>query len=296
MTKTGKRILTIMLTLMMGAALIACGGGNSSGDDLPADAYEDDAEKQDKEKDDKTDVSDVSDVSDVKGDIDFDALNDSIDSLKNLDLTSDLNSNSTSASDSTTADAKDSEITDADALAQNADADEPKGDKTMYSYTDVYRDGNDLTVIPNGGLSASTALFNNKDLGGFLDYVDSTVLEQGRTINRDLFYDLLAIMLVDKELGAGQSYIEKNMVMALAVANDMHDSDVRIESCYLDANNAAEYKYKVKAYGKDDTWTVNYQNRSFYMNNGATEYSSDMFKDSNLAVWMVAIEEYYGLQ
>ncbi len=165
----------------------------------------------------------------------------------------------------------------------------------MYSYTDVYRDGNDLTIISNGGLDSSTALFNDKKLGDFLDYVDSTVLEPGRTINRDLFYDMLAIMLVDKDLASSQTYIEKNLMMALTVSNDFHDTDVKIENCHLDANNAAEYKYKVKAEGKDDTWIVNYQNRSFYMNDGATEYTSDMFSDNTLAVWMVAIEEYYGI-
>ena len=50
-----------------------------------------------------------------------------------------------------------------------------------------------------------------------------------------------------------------------------------------------------KAFGKDDTWIVDYQKRTVYFNNGATEYSSDMFKDEYLGVWLVAIEEYYGL-
>jgi hypothetical protein len=31
------------------------------------------------------------------------------------------------------------------------------------------------------------------------------------------------------------------------------------------------------------------------MNDGKTEYVSGMFKDEYLAVWMVAIEDYYGL-
>ena len=60
--------------------------------------------------------------------------------------------------------------------------------------------------------------------------------------------------------------------------------------------NASDYVYKLTAFGKDDTWTVNYSKRTVLMNNGSTEYSSDMFKDEYLAVWMVAIEEYYGIK
>ena len=156
----------------------------------------------------------------------------------------------------------------------------------MYSYADVYRDGNSLTVIPNGGLNGFTVLYSDKDLDGLLDYVDSTVLEEGRTINRDMFYKLLSTMLVDKDLASSDNdYIEKNMIMALAMANNFHDTPVDIKECHLDANNAADYVYKVNVYGKDDTWIVNYANRTVFWNDGATEYSSDMFKDEYLAYW-----------
>jgi hypothetical protein len=52
----------------------------------------------------------------------------------------------------------------------------------------------------------------------------------------------------------------------------------------------------VTAYDKDDTWVVNYRDRTMYMNDGKTEYVSQMFKNEYLAVWMVAIEDYYGLK
>ena len=32
------------------------------------------------------------------------------------------------------------------------------------------------------------------------------------------------------------------------------------------------------------------------MNDGKTEYVSDLFKDEYLAVWLMAIEEYYGIK
>ena len=84
--------------------------------------------------------------------------------------------------------------------------------------------------------------------------------------------------------------------MSLAMANNFHDTDIKINYCHLNANNAADYEYNLTAYGKDDIWLVNYRDRTVYMNNGKTEYVSDMFKDEYLAVWMVAIEDYYGIK
>ena len=216
---------------------------------------------------------------DIDADIDIDALNESVESIKNLKFDTDTGADPESN----------------DTGNDTAQAGEPSGDKTVYSFTDVYADGNDLTVIPNGGLNPQTVLHGGKDLKGFLDYVDSEVLEEGRTINREFFYDMLAVMLVDKDLSSDEDTIEKDLIMALAMANNFHDTDVKINDCYLNAANAAEYRYHVTAYGKDDTWVVNYRDRTMYMNDGRTEYVSEMFKDEYLAVWMVAIEDYYGL-
>ena len=49
----------------------------------------------------------------------------------------------------------------------------------------------------------------------------------------------------------------------------------------------------MKAYGKDDEWVVDYGKQTVFFNGGKTEYHSDMFKAEYLAVWMVAIDEYY---
>ena len=226
--------------------------------------------------------------SDLKTDVDLDSLNESIEAINNLNIDTNV---STGFKNS---DAKDTDTAPADDASESTKA-EPSGTKTVYSFTDVYADGNDLTIIPNGGLNPQTVLHGGKDLKGFLDYVDSVVLEEGRTINRDFFYDMLAVMMVDKDLSSDEDSIEKNLIMSLAMANNFHDMDVKINDCYLNAANAAEYKYHVTAYGKDDTWVVNYRDRTMYMNDGKTEYVSEMFKDEYLAVWMVAIEDYYGL-
>ncbi len=212
------------------------------------------------------------------GDINLDKLNDAVDSINNLDLgpgKSDSNSTTEAASDNNSTDTA--------------------GNVTKYSYTDVVKSGNDLTVTPNDGMNSSTILYSDKDLNGFLDYIDSKVLEEGRTINRSFFYEILAITLVDSELSPNFYKNEKDIMMALAVANNFHNMDVKIKDCYLDANNASEYHYNVVAEGKDDTWIVDYGKKSFYMNNGKTEYHSTMFEDQYLAVWLTAIEDYYGI-
>lgn len=265
--KNRRTIVFIMtFALAMSIMLMACGDKKS----------EDDTE--DKEISNDIDYSVDKDA--LNTDIDLDAIKESADAIKNLDFNVDLNS--ASSSDGTSIEGAES-------------VNEPKGEKTVYSYADVYRDGNSLAVIPNGGMNGSTKLFEEKDLNGFLDYVDSTVLEPGRKINREFFYDLMSVMLVDKDLSSDQTYIEKHMIVALAVANNFHDTPVKINECNLDANNATDYVCKVKAYDKDDIWIFNFAQDSLYMNNGATEYVSDMFKDEYRAVWLMAMDEYFEL-
>ncbi len=238
-----------------------------------------------------TDDIDTSfDKDDINTDIDLDALSKSVDSIKDLNLTADLGTDTDNKA------ASDEDAENDNGNEGDESMSEPKGDKTVYSYAYVYRDGNSLAVIPNGGMNSSTELFAGKDLDGFLDYVDSTVLEAGRTINRDFFYDILATMLVDKDLSSDQSYIEKHLIMAIAVANNFHDTPIKIHECDLDANNATDYSYKLTAYEKDDTWVFNFANRTLYMNNGKTEYVSDMFKDEYMAVWLMAVDEYFNLK
>ena len=265
-------VIAAVFVLVASMSLTACGDKKDSSlleDDIDISVDEDDNDNS-------------VDKDDIKTDIDLDALSKSVDSIKDLNLTADLNSD------------KDSNDTDA-SEEESETTNEPKGEKTVYTYVDVYRDVDDLVLIPNGGMNPSTELFAGKDLNEFLDYVDSTVLEPGRKINRDLFYDLMATMLVDKQYSSDPTYIEKYMIMALAVSNNFYNTPIKINECDLDANNATDYWYKLTAYEKDDTWVVNYANRTLYMNNGKTEYVSEMFKDEYLAVWLMAVDDYFGL-
>ena len=164
-----------------------------------------------------------------------------------------------------------------------------------YEYVDVTVTGESYCVSPNGGLDGSTVLYGGKDLDGLLDYIDDEVLEPGRTINREMFYDLLAIDLIDETMYSEFEDIEMNLIMDLAMANNFHNLSVRVNSCEFDMSDTSTYNYNVTAEGRDDIWIVNYADNTVYFNNGKTEYSSDMFKDEYLAYWFVAVEDYYGL-
>ena len=299
-----KQALALLAVCTAVLALSACGGKNdtASADSTAQPAASEDSkpsegptasEEQTSGTEPTSDEVPKVSTADTNIDIDLDKLNNSVDAIKNLDINTDvsIHGSSSDTSDSTKNDDTKKEENTAETPAKT-----PAGDKTVYSYTDVYRSGNALTVIPNGGLNASTVLYGGKDLNGFLDYIDSEVLVEGRKINRPFFYDILSTMLVDKKLSSDIESIEKNMIMALAMADNFYAMDVRINECYLDANNAADYNYKLTAYGKDDTWIVNYGNRTLYMNNGKTQYFSQMFEDKYLAAWMVAIEDYYGIK
>lgn len=313
--KTRNAAAVAAVILMAAMTLTGCGGKSASRaskstdikTDINADFNSD--TNTDNNTDTNTDTNTDSNLDinvDTNADIDIEALNKSVDSIKNLEF--DTNVGTGTASDSTGYDTGVGASTDDqtgndtgndsenDTDNDKAQAAEPSGKKTVYSFTDAYVDGNDITIIPNGGMNSKTVLYGGKDLEGFLDYVDSDVLEKGRKINRDFFYDMLAVMMVDKDLSSDEQSIENNLIMSLAMANNFHDMDVKINDCYLDANNAAEYRYHVTAYDKDDTWVINYRDRTMYMNDGKTEYVSEMFKNEYLAVWMVAIEDYYGLE
>ena len=227
-------------------------------------------------------------VPDVSDEIDIDSLNEAVKNIENLQLDTDINLDSKTSADSVSGDETDN--------ASGGSSGETGGNFTKYSFADVTVAGNDITIVPNGGMNGSTVLYGGKDLDGFLDYVDDKVLEEGRTINRQALYDMLACMLVDKDLSSDIETIEKNLMMALAVTNNFFKTDLKIKECELDANNAAEYHYKVNLYDKDDNWVINYGEHTLFMNDGKTEYVSEMFKDEYLATWFFAIEDYYGIK
>ena len=202
-------------------------------------------------------------------DIDLDSLNSEIESLENIDL---------------------SEFDDF------ADAnDDVYSESYSYDYADVSYGDNTVTISPNGNLDGSTVLYGGKDLEGLCDYIDNEVLEDGRYINREFLYDLIAVDVVDDSLYSKFDDIELNLIMDCALANNFHNIDVSVTDVVIDAAKPTDCNYDVVAEGREDTWIINFKDKTVYFNNGGTEYSSDMFDDTYLTYWMIAIEDYYGI-
>ena len=273
--RTRNAAVVAAVILMAAMSLTGCGGKGKSSSKASKSTDIKTETNADIDVDTNTDIDTDIDTDtnldiNVDTDIDLEALNKSVDSINNLKFDTNSGTDTSVGTDTDAGTDKEDSYTGNDNDTTQAAA--PSGKKTVYSFTDVYVEGNDITIIPNGGLNPKTVLYAGKDLQGFLDYVDSNVLEKGRKINREFFYDMFAVMHVDKDLSSDEKSIENNLIMALALANNFHDTDVKINDCYLDANNAAEYRYHVTAYGKDDTWVINYRDRTMYMNDGKTEY------------------------
>ena len=110
-----KVTVVAVMALIMSMILTACSK------DEPDYDYDEDYETE-------YESDDISD-DDINTDIDFEALNESVENIKNLDLGTDVK-------------VKDKD--DLDSKADDEPSDEPKGDKTVYSYADVYRDGSNV--------------------------------------------------------------------------------------------------------------------------------------------------------
>ncbi|WP_026660054.1 zinc ribbon domain-containing protein [Butyrivibrio sp. AC2005] len=167
---------------------------------------------------------------------------------------------------------------------------------TSYSLASYANDGDAAYVVPNGTVNADTVIYNGITAGEYADYVDNKVLEKGRTLNRDFYYDLLSIYLVDPSLCTDEQAFAISMIYASTVSNQFHDTPVRLEAVRIPNNNRNLYSYKINAYGKDDIWVSDAANKKFYFNNGKTEYSSTMYDDNTFGLWYLAVKDFFGIE
>lgn len=166
-----------------------------------------------------------------------------------------------------------------------------------YKYATVeYKEDGIILTPKKGTVNDSTIVYDGKDIGGFLDYVDDKVLEKGRSINREFFYDLYAVNIVDPDVyQANPSQMIFGLVSSLSFANEFHTMNVSVDSLSVSNDSPDVYNYNVTAIGKKDLWSLDFAAKTMYMNDGKTEYVSSMLKDETLAVWATAVEEYFGL-
>ena len=164
-----------------------------------------------------------------------------------------------------------------------------------YAFVHVKFDGTNTIVIPNGTVNDDTVLYNDKTLGGLCDYIDSEVLEDGRTINRDFLYGLVAVEIVDPKLFASYEPFSMAMIYSLTIANEFYGTDVSLTDMILDSTENTKQSFEVVAEGKEDTWILDGHEKKFYLNNGNTEYTSTMFDAETMAVWSIVLDEYFGV-
>ena len=164
-----------------------------------------------------------------------------------------------------------------------------------YAFVHVKFDGTNTIVIPNGTVNDDTVLYNDKTLGGLCDYIDSEVLEDGRTINRDFLYGLVAVEIVDPKLFASYEPFSMAMIYSLTIANEFYGTDVSLTDMILDSTENTKQSFEVVAEGKEDTWILDGHEKKFYLNNGSTEYTSTMFDAETMAVWSIVLDEYFGV-
>lgn len=165
-----------------------------------------------------------------------------------------------------------------------------------YAFANAKFDGDKIIVVPNGEVNDSTFIYEDKTLGGLCDYIDSTVLEEGRTINRDFLYDLISVEVIDPQLYQDYDSFSRTLYMSLSIANEFSTIDVDLKDMILDTTDQAKQVFEVNAEGKDTTWILDGHEYKFYLNDGSTEYTSSMFDSETLAVWSVVLDQYFEVE
>lgn len=165
-----------------------------------------------------------------------------------------------------------------------------------YSFAGVAYGEKALYVVPSGYVNDNTVLRDGKTAGEFADFIDNEVLEDGRVINRKLLYDLISVYLVDPSLSNDPGTFAKSMIYLTTFANQFYEMDVDIEAMSVPFTEQNRYRFKVKSYGNDDIWIADPTNNEFYFNNGKTEYSSSMYDDYTLTLWLTAVEVFFGME
>lgn len=166
----------------------------------------------------------------------------------------------------------------------------------VYEYVNVKIDGTNLIVIPNGTVNDDTVIYNEKTLGALCDYIDSNVLDSGRTINRKFLYGLVSTQVIDPKMMSSYEQFNRTMIYCLTIANEFYSVDVTLNDLILDTTNNTKQVFEVTAEGKDDSWILDGHEKKFYLNGGSTEYTSSMFDSQTLAVWSFVLDDFFEVK
>ena len=188
------------------------------------------------------------------------------------------------------------EESESEASASDDAASDSEDYDASYAFANAKFDGDKIIVVPNGEVNDSTFIYEDKTLGGLCDYIDSTVLEEGRTISRDFLYDLISVEVIDPQLYQDYDSFSRTLCMSLSIANEFSTIDVDLKDMILDTTDQAKQVFEVNAEGKDTSWILDGHEYKFYLNDGSTEYTSSMFDPKTLAVWSVVLDQYFEVE
>lgn len=163
----------------------------------------------------------------------------------------------------------------------------------VYAYVNVRIDGTNLVVIPNGTVNDDTVIYNEKTLGALCDYIDSNVLDSGRTINRKFLYGLVSTQVIDPQMMSSYEQFNTTMTYCLTIANEFYNMDVTLNDLILDTADNTKQVFEVTAEGKEDSWILDGHGKKFYLNGGSTEYTSSMFDAQTMAVWSFVVDDFF---
>ncbi len=178
--------------------------------------------------------------------------------------------------------------------------DDTEYEEYEYAYATYFDDY--VYIAGAGVIDDNTVVYGKSDktIGEFCDYIDESVLEDGRTIDRELLYELLEVHLVDSTLNGDPEYFEQSMMYCLTFANEFGDMDMDVDYCMYSTQEPTTYYYGIEVNDKEDTWTVDYSQKFVYMNDGETEYTSGgdygMFTDNTLSLWMYVVDDFFGIK
>lgn len=181
------------------------------------------------------------------------------------------------------------------------EGDNPMQDENVqvyyYDYTTVY-DGDryDVTELLHR-VDGTFEIAEGKTLDGLCDYAETTALEEGKHINRNLLYDLVECAIKDSSLHEEKiDSIVGVLHFYMSIANEFESiGGMRVRNVILDKEDLSQVKYTMAIDGADDNiFILNPTERTFFMNDGKTEYESSMLTDETLGIWRYVIDEYIG--
>ena len=192
-----------------------------------------------------------------------------------------------------------SEFAEADAKGY-ADTDFSGYGKMEYEFATAYMGTDEFIFVPNGKLNGDT-LIRGKKLSEFCDYVDTKVPSTVGKLDRELFYKVLAVDLVDSSLGADDDvYLAQSLMYAMTFAINFSDMQVDMNYVRIVNDASTRYYYSVTAFGVDDIWMIDYTNKLCYMKKGTTEYQDHgdfaLFSDGSYGLYILLSMSYFGLE